>query len=176
MKKYTTISKDLSTLLDQVISHTAGLTIGATDPHYHPLGYATEILESIPAVANAFTDENLSIMKMSLFHAYYNPMGFLVAGPAAMSGVIVPFSDALGATLKLYTINPNAHPFNDPTIGDVDLYDSDDCTIIETITVATDLIFLPSNTIWSLEPAGQSAPSRFLFIGFNEDISNYFAE
>ena len=176
MKKYTTISKDLSTLLDQVISHTAGLTIGATDPHYHPLGYATEILESIPAVANAFTDENLSIMKMSLFHAYYNPMGFLVAAPAVISGVIVPFPDAVGATLKLYTVNPEAHPFNDPTVGDVDMYDSDDCTMIETVPVTADLIFVPSDTIWTLEPASESAPSRFLFIGFNEDISSYFAD
>jgi hypothetical protein len=176
MKKYTSISKDLSTLIDQVVSHTAGLTIGATDPHYHPLGDAADLVESIPAVATAFADENLSIMKMSLFHAYYNPMGFLVAAPAAMSGVVVPFLDAVGATLKLYTVNPGAQPFTDPTIGDVDLYDSDDCTLIETISVTADLIFVPSGTIWTLEPAGQSAPSRFIFIGFNEDISSYFAD
>ena len=176
MKKYAIISKDLSTLIEQVASYTAGLTIGTTDPHYRLLGYAAELVEFIPAVATAFADENLSITKMSLFHTYYNPTGFLVAAPAKHSGIIVPFPDALGATLKLYTVNPGAPSFIDPAINDAELHDSDDCTIIETISVTADSIFLPNNTIWTLEPASQSAPSRFLLIPFNEDISSYFAD
>ena len=175
MKKYAIISKDLSTLIEQVISHTAGLTIGSTDPHYHRLGEASEIVEFIPAVSSAFATENLSIMKMGLYSAYHNPMGFYVAAPAGMSGIIVPFPDAFGATLKLHVPNPDAHPFTEPTLN-MELYDVDDCTVTETISVAADSIFLPSDAIWTLEPASESVPSRFLLIGFNEDISSYFAD
>lgn len=174
MKKYAIISKDLSTLIEQVTSHTAGLTIGSTDPHYHRLGETAELVEFIPAVANAFADENLSIMKMGLYYAYHNPMGFYVAAPAGMSGLIVPFPDALGATLKIYTPNSDARPFTD-TMLNSELYDSDDCTMSDSITT-TDSIFVASDTIWTLEPASAAAPSRFLLIGFNEDISSYLAD
>lgn len=174
MKKYVTLNKDLSDLVNEVNSYIA--TKVAASPAYkiqlfHVLeGYGEELYSIAPSCETAFSDENLTVMRL----AHYSIDNMVRVVPVKFSCLLVPLKDCDQSKLNLNVIKPNSVTRID-YLTDSEYYDINDCDTIETISTFDNPILLPNGNLISFKNDGNEL-AQFLFIAFNEDISDYFAE
>jgi len=173
MKKYVTLDKDLSELVDQVNAYLATKNIDSPAYKiqlYHPIGAAEELIESIPAIATAFADEGLTIKGLG----HYSIDNMVRPVPVKISMLLVPLKDTENSQFHINNPKPTALPFIDYVV-DYEYYSKVDCEILETLPANPGAVFLSEGGFYSIENTGTNL-AQYLVIVFNEDVSSYFSE
>ena len=172
MKKYALLNKDLSVLANEVDSYL--LANGADSPSYvlqlyHTIGTTEDLVDSIPSLADAFTDEGLTITGIG----HWRVDNVIRGIPASLSLLIVPLKNTENSTFHVMDLKPDARPYTEYSLNH-DYYDSRDCTSLESFEI-TSPIFVCEDTLHAIENSDNDL-AEFIIIAFNEDTSSYFAE
>ena len=172
MKKYTTITKDLSVLISEVKAYLATQNVDGPEYRlnlYHPLGSTAELISNIPSLGNAFDSEQLTISGIG--HWRIDNVTRVV--PSPISVLVVPLSNTASCKFMVCTSNPNAVTYSD-TLTNNPYYYVRDCEVLETIDVVSDSFLVNQGTQYTFENPNLEQ-AEFLLIAFNEDLSSYFA-
>lgn len=173
MKKYVTLDKDLSALVDQVNAYL--ITKNIDSPAYkiqlyHPIGAATDLVDDIPAIADAFAAEGLTIKGLG----HYSLDNMIRPVPVLASMMIVPLANTENSVFHINEPKPEALPYTDYTIN-YPYYNNSDCVVVETFSPGSNPVMLAKDAFYSIENSDTDL-AQFLVLLFNEDISSYFAE
>ena len=173
MKKYATLSKDLTTLSEEINTYLANYRFIYANyalDMYHPIGFTEDLESDIPSIKNSFTSENLTVKGIGHLAVNNTP----IAIPAKNSLLLVPIKDVTSCKLDICEANEGATAHHDATF-DYLFYDVEDCTSTTVIENITDPILINAGTINAIVNTGE-ATAHFAIVSFNEDISSYFAD
>lgn len=172
MKKYAVLDKDLSLLIGEINAYLATKNIDSEEYKlqlYHPAETAENLIDNIPTIDTAFSDEELTVKGIG----HYQIDNFKRGIPVPVSYLIIPLSNTENSVLDILSVDPDALPYKDFIINH-DYYDIYDCEILETVEF-NNPILVNVGTIYSIRNTSDDL-AHFALLGFNEDVSSFFAE
>lgn len=139
-----------------------------------PIGPVTPLLLSeIPSIETTFAHLNLTVRELNVI-CYPADTGASSDKKYILVNdlLIVPMSTAITGSSNIFEADIAAELLFDSVLGGP-YYNSSDCTQVDSIVYTTGSGFLiKTDTVSRFE--GNTAECMFIFINFNEDVSEYF--
>ena len=173
MKKYVVLDQDLTDLLGQATSYLANKI---DDPAYaiqlyHPVGYAVDLVDDLPAIGDPFGDTGLTFKGLG----HHNIDNEVRPVPAKISMMVVPLQNTESTSFIIGVPKSGTSPYIDPMF-EYEFYDPRDIDVVETFTVnPNQQVLLAEGTHYAIKNES-SELAQFIILAFNEDITDYFAE
>lgn len=172
MTAYTTLNKDLSNFVTEVLDY---LVVNEIDhqssPPFKQLGNVATLGSDIPSLNTVLDEFSLSFKNIFIYTIF--PFETVVSSPGQY--IIIPLLNYADSSFSINEPKPDA-VLQESVFYDLGYYDADDTIELNRANYEANTLYLFNSNVWTgVKYLGDDMP-LFLCAAVNEDLSSYFSE